>query len=39
VRLPPPALEALVKGDLDAARRISGARLSDWFLSDDITWL
>jgi ribosomal-protein-alanine N-acetyltransferase len=39
VRLPPPALEALLAGDLPAARTVCGVQLSDWFLSDDVTWL
>lgn len=39
VRLSPPALEALVAGDLDAAREIAGVALTEWFVSDDLTWL
>ncbi|MEV6600965.1 GNAT family N-acetyltransferase [Actinoplanes sp. NPDC051346] len=39
VPLPPHALEALIAGDLAAARRITGVRLSQWFLSDEVTWL
>jgi ribosomal-protein-alanine N-acetyltransferase len=39
VPLPPPALEALLAGDLARARTITGAELPDWFLSDEVTWL
>ena len=39
VRLPPGALEALLAGDLVAARAATGVPLSDWFLSDEVTWL
>jgi [ribosomal protein S5]-alanine N-acetyltransferase len=39
VRLPPKVLEALLAGDLAAARTATGVPLSDWFLSDEITWL
>ncbi|OJF09823.1 GNAT family N-acetyltransferase [Couchioplanes caeruleus subsp. caeruleus] len=39
VPLPPQALECLLNGDLTAAREVTGVRLSDWFLSDDVTWL
>lgn len=37
--LPPRSLQALLAGDLAAARTITGVRLSDWFLSEEITWL
>ncbi|MEV6847957.1 GNAT family N-acetyltransferase [Actinoplanes sp. NPDC051411] len=39
VPLPPRALDALLTGDLPAARAITGVPLSDWFLSDEVTWL
>jgi len=39
VPLPPRALDALLTGDLVAARTATGIRLSDWFVSDEITWL
>ncbi|GIM90803.1 GNAT family N-acetyltransferase [Paractinoplanes toevensis] len=39
VPLPPRALEALLADDLEAARTITGVRLTEWFLSDEITWL
>ena len=39
VRLPPEVLEALLTGDLAAARATTGVPLSDWFLSDEVTWL
>ncbi len=39
VRLPPPVLEALLSGDLAAARTATGAPLTEWFLSDEVTWL
>ncbi|GIF21530.1 RimJ/RimL family protein N-acetyltransferase [Actinoplanes tereljensis] len=39
VPLPPRALEALLADDLETARTITGVRLTDWFLSDEITWL
>jgi RimJ/RimL family protein N-acetyltransferase len=39
VRLPPGVLEALLAGDLVAARTATGVALSDWFLSDEVTWL
>jgi ribosomal-protein-alanine N-acetyltransferase len=39
MRLPPGALEALLAGDLVAARTATGVPLSDWFLSDEVTWL
>jgi RimJ/RimL family protein N-acetyltransferase len=39
VRLPPPVLEALLAGDLTAARTATGIPLSKWFLSDEVTWL
>ena len=39
VRLLPGALEALLAGDLVAARTATGVPLSDWFLSDEVTWL
>jgi RimJ/RimL family protein N-acetyltransferase len=39
VRLPPPVLEALLSGDLTAARTATGAPLTEWFLSDEVTWL
>jgi RimJ/RimL family protein N-acetyltransferase len=39
VRLPPAVLEALLAGDLAAARTATGVALSDWFLSDEVTWL
>jgi RimJ/RimL family protein N-acetyltransferase len=39
VLLPPQALEALLGGDLASARTVTGVELSDWFLSDDVTWL
>jgi ribosomal-protein-alanine N-acetyltransferase len=37
--LPPKALNALLTGDLGAARAATGVPLSDWFLSDEVTWL
>ncbi len=37
--LPPQALETLLAGDLAAARTITGVQLSDWFLSEEVTWL
>ncbi|GAA3931665.1 GNAT family N-acetyltransferase [Actinoplanes auranticolor] len=39
VRLPPPVLEALLSGDLTAARTATGVPLTGWFLSDEVTWL
>jgi RimJ/RimL family protein N-acetyltransferase len=39
VRLPPAVLESLLADDLAAARTATGVPLSDWFLSDEITWL
>jgi RimJ/RimL family protein N-acetyltransferase len=39
VLLAPPALEALLDRDLAGARTITGVELSDWFLSDEVTWL
>ena len=39
VLLPPQALEALLGGDLASARTVTGVELSDWFLSDEVTWL
>jgi RimJ/RimL family protein N-acetyltransferase len=39
VRLPPGVLEALLAGDLAAARIATGVPLSDWFQSDEVTWL
>jgi RimJ/RimL family protein N-acetyltransferase len=39
VLLPPQALDALLGGDLASARTVTGVELSDWFLSDDVTWL
>jgi [ribosomal protein S5]-alanine N-acetyltransferase len=38
-RLAPPALQALLAGDLATAREVSGAPLTPWFLSADVTWL
>jgi RimJ/RimL family protein N-acetyltransferase len=39
VRLTREARAALVAGDLDAARSLTGVPLSPWFTSDDCTWL
>ncbi|WP_250009944.1 GNAT family N-acetyltransferase [Actinoplanes sp. M2I2] len=39
VPLPPAVLSALLAGDLASARTATGVPLSDWFLSDEITWL
>ena len=39
VPLPPPVLSALLSGDLEAARAATGVPLTEWFLSDEITWL
>jgi ribosomal-protein-alanine N-acetyltransferase len=39
VPLPPQVLDALLTGDLAAARTITGVQLSDWFLSDEVTWI
>jgi ribosomal-protein-alanine N-acetyltransferase len=39
VPLPPQALQALLDGNLTSARAITGVDLSDWFLSDEVTWL
>jgi RimJ/RimL family protein N-acetyltransferase len=39
VRLPSAVLEAPLAGDLAAARIATGVPLSDWFLSDEVTWL
>jgi RimJ/RimL family protein N-acetyltransferase len=39
VRLPPGVLQSLLAGDLAAARTATGIPLSDWFLSDEVTWL
>ncbi|WP_208648590.1 GNAT family N-acetyltransferase [Micromonospora inaquosa] len=32
-------LQALLNGELAAARAAAGVPLTDWFVSDDITWL
>jgi [ribosomal protein S5]-alanine N-acetyltransferase len=39
VRLPVEALNALLDDDLETARKITGVELSEWFLSDEVTWL
>ena len=39
VRLGTPVFEALLAGDLASARTLTGVPLSDWFLSDEVTWL
>lgn len=39
VPLPPHVLAALLAGDLAAARTATGVPLSEWFLSDEVTWL
>ena len=39
VRIGPPVLEALLAGDLASARTLAGVPLSEWFLSDEVTWL
>jgi [ribosomal protein S5]-alanine N-acetyltransferase len=39
VPLPPPVLEALLADDLATARSLTGVPLTEWFLSDEITWL
>ncbi|MBL7254005.1 GNAT family N-acetyltransferase [Paractinoplanes lichenicola] len=39
VRLAPATLTALLDGDLATARDLSGAGLTEWFLSDEVTWL
>ena len=39
VPLPPRVLEALLADDLAVARAATGVPLSEWFLSDEITWL
>jgi ribosomal-protein-alanine N-acetyltransferase len=39
VPLPPLVLEALLAGDLSTAGAATGVPLTDWFLSDEITWL
>ncbi|MET0424625.1 MAG: GNAT family N-acetyltransferase [Actinoplanes sp.] len=37
--MPPPVLDALLAGDLATARSLTGVPLTEWFLSDEITWL
>ncbi|MBB4697730.1 GNAT family N-acetyltransferase [Paractinoplanes abujensis] len=32
-------MTALLDGDLVTARKLAGVELTDWFLSDEITWL
>ncbi|MGK5683060.1 GNAT family N-acetyltransferase [Actinoplanes sp. URMC 104] len=39
VPLPQAVLEALLAGDLTKAREMTGVPLSEWFLSDEVTWL
>ncbi|MCM0675157.1 GNAT family N-acetyltransferase [Micromonospora phytophila] len=39
VPLSPVVLQALLDGELAAARVATGVQLTDWFISDDITWL
>ncbi|GLY08432.1 GNAT family N-acetyltransferase [Actinoplanes sp. NBRC 101535] len=39
VPLSPAVLQGLLDGDLVTARSLAGVALTDWFTSDDLTWL